>query len=106
MAPTTGSAMDTRTTRERIADRLRQSAATPSELCTAFEIARSSAYSHLRHVAKSVDSSDEQFLVRPPRCEDCGFEDFDDPINEPSRCPSCKSESIVEPAFKIGPAEK
>lgn len=97
--------MEARTTRERITDRLHEGAATPAELSDAFEISQSETYSHLRHVAKSVDTTAEQFLVRPPRCRDCGFDRFDDPINEPSRCPECKSEAIEEPAFKIAPGE-
>lgn len=89
------------TTRERIADRLREGDATPSELSHEMGVARSAAYSHVRHVAKSIEETDERFLVRPPRCRDCGFDRFDEPINEPSRCPECRSEAIAEPAFKI-----
>lgn len=89
------------TTRERIAERLREGDVTPSELVDEMGVAKSSAYSHVRHVAKSIERTDEQFLVRPPRCRECGFDRFDEPINEPSRCPECKSETIVEPAFKI-----
>jgi hypothetical protein len=92
---------DARTTRERIADALRESDATASELAERFSLARSSALSHVRHVARSVDGTAETFLVRPPSCRDCGFDDFDDPLNLPSRCPECKSEAITEPAFRI-----
>jgi hypothetical protein len=97
--------MEARTTRERIADRLREEAATPADLSVTFEISRSAAVSHVRHIAKSIEGTGEQFLVRPPACGDCGFDAFDDPINRPSRCPECKSESITEPAFKISDAE-
>lgn len=89
------------TTRERIVDRLREEAATPSSLSTRVGTARSAVYDHLQHVARSLDGSDEQLLVSPPTCRDCGFDGFDDPINEPSRCPECKSERIEEPAFVI-----
>jgi len=97
--------MDVQTTREKIAERLREGEATPSALAEEFEISREAAYSHVRHVAKSVQSTEDQFLVRPPICQDCGFDAFDDPINMPSRCPECKSESIVEPAFTIRDSE-
>ncbi|MFB6070467.1 MAG: transcriptional regulator [Halanaeroarchaeum sp.] len=90
-----------RTTRERIADALREGPETPSSLAERFEIARESALSHVRHVAKSVDGTGEEVLVRPPRCRNCGFEEFDDPLNLPSRCPECKSEGVEEPAFTI-----
>ncbi|MFB6093536.1 MAG: transcriptional regulator [Halanaeroarchaeum sp.] len=92
---------NTRTTRERIADRLREGPATVSELAAAFSTGRSATLRHLRHVARSVHGTAEEFLVRPPRCRNCGFEDFDDPLNVPSRCPQCKNEGIEEPAFRI-----
>jgi predicted Zn-ribbon and HTH transcriptional regulator len=40
-------------------------------------------------------------LVAPPECRDCGFTDFHDLVNRPSRCPECKSEGVEEPAFRI-----
>lgn len=90
-----------RTTRERIADALREHPETVSSLAERYEISSESALSHVHHVAKTVEGSGEQFLVRPPTCRDCGFDRFDDPINRPSRCPECKSEAIAEPAFRI-----
>jgi predicted Zn-ribbon and HTH transcriptional regulator len=90
-----------RTTRERIADRLRETTLSASALAAEFEIETGTAISHVRHVARSLESTDEQLLVAPPRCEDCGFEDFDDPANRPSRCPECKSEAVAEPTFTI-----
>lgn len=89
------------TTRQRIAARLRETDATPSELAEAFGVTPGSALSHVRHVARSLASTDERLLVAPPRCRDCGFEGFDDPANRPSRCPECRSESVDEPAFRI-----
>ena len=93
--------MDVSTTRERIDARLREEACTVSELSVAFELSREAIVSHVQHIAKSTRSDDAEFLVRPPKCRDCGFTSFDDRINEPSRCPKCKSESIREPAFRI-----
>jgi predicted Zn-ribbon and HTH transcriptional regulator len=90
-----------RTTRERIADRLRETTLSASALAAEFEIEAGTAISHVRHVARSLEATDEQLLVAPPRCEDCGFEDFDDPANRPSRCPECKSEALAEPSFTI-----
>lgn len=89
------------TTRERIAAFLRQETASASALATEFEIAAKSARSHVRHIARSLDSSAEQLLAIPPECRDCGFDGFDDRVNYPSRCPDCKSESIDEPVFTI-----
>jgi predicted Zn-ribbon and HTH transcriptional regulator len=89
------------TTRERIADALREQPRTVSDLSTAVGASQSAVYDHLRHVARSLDDTDEQFLVAPPECRDCGFSAFDDPVNYPSRCPDCRSERIEEAVFKI-----
>lgn len=93
--------MEVPTTRERIDARLREDAGTVSSLSSEFEVSRGTVLTHVRHIAKSVDSGEAEFLVRPPECRDCGFDAFDDPLNVPSRCPECKSESIREPAFRI-----
>jgi predicted Zn-ribbon and HTH transcriptional regulator len=90
-----------RTTRERIADHLRDGAATPSALSEAFEISPESALDHVEHVARSLAGTDEELLVRPPACRDCGFDGFDDRLNVPSRCPECRSENVAEPAFTV-----
>jgi len=88
------------TTRQRIADALRESPATASDIAGEFSLPTPTVYTHLEHVSRSVDD-EEEFLVSPPACRDCGFDGFDDPVNEPSRCPECKSERIEEPAFVI-----
>jgi hypothetical protein len=91
------------TTRERMTERLREEPLSVSALADEFDVTTSAALEHVRHVAKSVESgeADEQFLVAPPECRDCGFDGFDDPLNRPSRCPECKSEAVGEPAFRI-----
>jgi len=91
------------TTRQRIADALRTGPHDATELSTTVGIPRSAVYSHVRHVAQTVESagSDEQFLVAPPECRACGFDGFDDPLNDPSRCPECRSERIADPRFLI-----
>lgn len=89
------------TTRERIADRLRDEPATPSALAAEFAITAGSAISHVEHISRSVEGTGERLLVAPPECHECGFTDFDDPLNRPSRCPSCKNEGVSEPAFTI-----
>ncbi len=90
-----------RTTRQRIADFLRNETAEAGTLANEFEITTASALSHVEHIAKSLDGSDEQLLAAPPTCRDCGFDRFDDLTNRPSRCPACKSENVGEPAFTI-----
>ncbi|WP_049987614.1 transcriptional regulator [Halobellus rufus] len=91
------------TTRQRITDALRTEPHDAAELSTAVGIPRTAVYRHLEHVARTVrgDDADEQFLVAPPECRACGFDGFDDPLNDPSRCPECRSERIAEPQFLI-----
>ena len=90
------------TTRQRIADALRSEPHDAGALSTTVGVPRSAVYRHVEHVAQSVRSGDdEQFLVAPPECRECGFDRFDDPLNDPSRCPECRSERIAEPAFLI-----
>lgn len=93
---------EARTTRQRIADALRGTEATASELAARVEVPVPTVYDHVTHVAKSLSGTDEQLLVAPPQCRQCGFDRFDDPANEPSRCPECHSEDLTEPVFTIG----
>jgi predicted Zn-ribbon and HTH transcriptional regulator len=93
--------MDDQTTRERILDALREKPRTPSGIAEEFGVARGTALTHVRHISESLNGTDEELLVRPPTCRDCGFDAFDDPVNVPSRCPECKSEGIEEPAFVV-----
>ena len=90
-----------RTTRQRIADLLRREPAEAGELAREFEITTGAALSHLEHVARSLEGTDERLLVAPPECGDCGFDDFEDLLNRPSRCPACKREDVSEPVFTI-----
>lgn len=91
------------TTRRRLADRLREEPATPSELAADFDLTPDAVLSHLEHVARTIDGAgdDEQLLVAPPACRRCGFDDYDDLLNRPSRCPACKSEAIEEPTVTV-----
>ena len=88
------------TTRQRLADRLREAPATAGQLAAAEELPESVVFDHLQHVARSVGDG-EQFLVAPPECRDCGFDDFDDPINDPSQCPDCRSGNLAPARFRI-----
>ncbi|MFC6732011.1 MULTISPECIES: transcriptional regulator [unclassified Haladaptatus] len=89
------------TTRQRIAEYLREETATASELAVALDLTPHAVVSHIEHVAKTLDGTGEQLLVAPPTCRECGFDRFDDPVNLPSRCPECKSESLDQPAFRV-----
>lgn len=90
-----------RTTRQRIADRLREEPMAAGALAREFSVKTDDALTHVEHISQSLEATDETLLVAPPTCEECGFEDFDDLVNRPARCPECKSESVAEPAFTI-----
>lgn len=94
--------MNDRTTRQRIADVLRERPAKASGLAREFDLTAGDALTHIEHIASSLDETDEELLVAPPECAECGFNGFDDLVNRPSRCPDCKSESVEEPAFRVG----
>ncbi|QLG62928.1 transcriptional regulator [Halorarum salinum] len=91
--------MPERTTRERIADRLREDPSTAGELADRFAVPAPQVYEHVRHVARTLEG--EELLVAPPECRDCGFSGFDRPAGNPSRCPECRSESLEEATFTI-----
>lgn len=90
-----------RTTRQRIADRLRAEPLQAGAIANEFDITTQDALSHVEHISKSLSDGPEQLLVAPPECRECGFSEFDDLINRPSRCPDCKSESVEEPLFRV-----
>lgn len=90
-----------RTTREQIKVHLRNGEATPSELAADLEVPVGTVMDHIGHVASSMSETNDTLTVRPPQCRDCEFDAFDDPLNIPSRCPSCKSERVAEPIFRI-----
>ncbi|CAI48284.1 HTH domain protein [Natronomonas pharaonis DSM 2160] len=92
---------DDRTTREKIRAHLRKEEAEAGALAAEFGVTVEEALSHVEHIARSLESADEELLVAPPACRSCGFEDFDDLINRPSRCPECKSENLSEPVFTV-----
>ena len=74
---------------------------TPSALAEAVGTTPAAAVEHVRHLARSLASTDEALLVAPPTCRRCGFDDFDDPANLPSRCPACRAEAVDEPTFVV-----
>lgn len=89
------------TTRQQIEEYLREGEATPTELATDLDIPVKTVIEHMDHVAISMNETDDTLTVKPPQCRECDFEAFDEPLNIPSRCPSCKSERIAEPIFRI-----
>ena len=55
----------------------------------------------LKHIRRSIRSMHKQMYAEPLRCNDCGKETVLDKVRNPSRCPECKSENILQPRFFI-----
>lgn len=90
-----------RTTRQRITDHLREEPLQAGAIANEFDITTKEALSHVEHISKSLAEESDQLLVAPPECRECGFDEFNDLINRPSRCPDCKAESVEEPIFRV-----
>jgi predicted Zn-ribbon and HTH transcriptional regulator len=92
------------TRREAIAELLEQTEypLTAQEICDILEIrSRSIVYEDLEHIAKSVKTRKKQLLIRPARCGSCDFIFTVCSAKKPSKCPKCKSEWIIPPAYLI-----
>lgn len=59
-------------------------------------------YAHLAHIARSVVPQRQRLQIKPSRCLSCGYVfDTRKRFTKPGRCPSCKSERIEEPRYRI-----
>jgi predicted Zn-ribbon and HTH transcriptional regulator len=57
---------------------------------------------HVEHLARSLRRGDERLEVEPARCRDCGYVFRDrHRLARPSACPSCRSEYLTAPVFRI-----
>lgn len=96
--------MQEKTTRQRIEELLRERPSIgPSGIRDALSDHQISIELNeiIEQVEEINESTDEKVLVAPPECKQCGFDDYDDLANIPSKCPECKSEWIKEPQFTI-----
>jgi predicted Zn-ribbon and HTH transcriptional regulator len=67
------------------------------EISQLFRIPEKEALDHLQHIARS-----NRLKMEPPVCQRCGFSfKKRDRLNTPSRCPFCKSESVVPPRYQV-----
>ena len=76
---------------------------TAEELCQELDIrSRSIVYEDIEHIRKSLKRRGKVLLVRPAVCGKCQFEfSARKTPKAPSRCPKCRSEWILAPAFII-----
>ena len=101
--------IDVETTREQLRSYLGNviNGASVTRICRDFdskyekELDAGEVLSHIEHLQLSMRNEDAELLVRPPECKSCGFAEFDELVNLPSQCPSCRSEWIKEPAFRV-----
>lgn len=56
---------------------------------------------HIEHIKKSLDNTERFVSGCPPKCQECGFERFKPVLNIPSKCPNCRSRSVLQPKFRI-----
>lgn len=94
--------MNEKTDRERIRKELRYTSQTPTSLAEQFkEKTASDILDDIKHIKKTLRSEDETLHVRPPECMECEFNNFDNLLNIPTKCPNCRSRGIREPVFKV-----
>jgi predicted Zn-ribbon and HTH transcriptional regulator len=92
------------TRRETITELLEQTEhpLTAQDICDALDIkSRRVVYEDLEHIAKSVRRRKKQLLIRPASCGSCNFIFKAHSVKKPSKCPKCKSEWIIPPAYLI-----
>lgn len=56
---------------------------------------------HLAHLIQTLRNEPYKLVVTPAECIACGFKFGEDKINNPSRCPKCKSERVSKQTFHI-----
>jgi hypothetical protein len=94
------------TRRERIMELLEQAEhpLTAQDICDILDIrSRNIVYEDLEHVAKSVKTKGKQLLVRAASCGSCDYVFKPRSAKKPSKCPKCKSEWIIPPAYLVRP---
>ena len=93
------------TRREMIAELLERTEypLTAEEICEQLDIKkRSIVYEDIDHISKSVKRENKELLIRPATCGKCQFVfKVGKSVKEPSKCPKCKSQWILSPAFII-----
>lgn len=96
------------TRRQRIKELLRdRPSARPTSIRDALDdvgikMAPEQVIEEITEIRKSLDDT-ETLYVAPAECRECGFDEWDNLVNIPSRCPDpdCRSEWIAEPEFTI-----
>ncbi len=92
------------TLRQQIMEELERSLEPVSlqELSRLVSVSEKELVPHFPHIEKSVKRNGKKLEYFPAACRKCGFEfsKREDP-RKPSKCPSCRSEYISLPLFRI-----
>jgi predicted Zn-ribbon and HTH transcriptional regulator len=92
-----------RTPRQRIIDLITRTRLSSYQLAQMLGIPERQVEEHLTHVVKTITrDKTRRFILDPARCRDCDFVFRDrNRLTSPSRCPHCRSETIVAPRYGI-----
>ncbi|MHA1948532.1 MAG: transcriptional regulator [Candidatus Thorarchaeota archaeon] len=105
ISPSSKLVLDMQTRRERITELLEDTEfpLTAEEICEMLDIKnRSIVYEDIDHISKSVKRKERELLIRPASCGKCQFTFKPRKTSKaPSKCPKCKSQWILAPAFII-----
>lgn len=75
---------------------------TAYELSALVHLPEKSIAPHVEHVARSLRRADEQLVVEPARCLDCGYVFRDrQRLARPGACPRCRGQHLAAPVFRI-----
>ncbi|MFW9968361.1 MAG: transcriptional regulator [Candidatus Thorarchaeota archaeon] len=96
-------AMQTR--RERIKELLEETdvALSAQDICNLLDIkSRSIVYEDIEHISISIKSKGKCLFIQPASCGKCGYVfSKRKTVKRPSKCPKCRSEWIIQPAYII-----
>jgi predicted Zn-ribbon and HTH transcriptional regulator len=95
-----------KTIREQIMAFLEQKEWDARALSERLGIREKEVYSHLPHIARSLETAGKKMIITSSECLACGFifegrKKSREKIGKPGRCPKCKAERITAPRFAI-----
>ena len=92
------------TVRQKIVSVLDGDILSAKDISAAVSASEKEVYAHLTHIQRSTSKNTHKLHVTPAKCRKCGFTfKKREKLRKPGKCPLCRSESIEEPLFSIGP---
>lgn len=87
------------TVRQEIVAMLSDETLSAKEISGLVGVSEKEVLEHLEHIRIALHG---RLVVVPPLCLECGFSFLKrERLRKPGRCPVCRSERIVEPAFTV-----